>query len=54
MTAGLGQVYLDDLQHIVFTDMVNDQIATYYKREQEMDENPDFVLRDSDEWPNFE
>ena len=43
-----------DLQHVVFTELVNDHLKAYYRMEHDMDENGNAIYEDSEDWPVFE
>ena len=43
-----------DLQHIVFTELVNECLEKYYLMERDMDENGNTIYEDSEDWPDFD
>ena len=43
-----------DLQHIVFTEKVNECLESYFLMECDMDENGDAIYEDSEDWPVFD
>ena len=42
-----------DLQHVTFTELVNERLEAYYVMEHDMDENGNIMYDDSDGWPDF-
>ena len=42
-----------DLQHITFTELIDECLEAYYVMERDMDEDGNVIYDDSDGWPDF-